>query len=42
MGLMKIVPGVPGHFTSYEWLALGVWIVLGAILRRKEVIHTGT
>jgi APA family basic amino acid/polyamine antiporter len=44
MALMKIVPGVPGHFTIYEWLALGVWIVLGAILRRREreVVRTGT
>jgi len=40
MALMKIVPGVPGHFTSYEWLALGVWVALGAILRRREVVHT--
>jgi len=30
MALMKIVPLVPGHFTVYEWLALGVWIILGA------------
>ena len=30
MALMKVVPLVPGHFTMYEWLALGVWIVLGA------------
>jgi basic amino acid/polyamine antiporter, APA family len=29
MALMKIVPGVPGHFTIYEWLALGIWILLG-------------
>jgi basic amino acid/polyamine antiporter, APA family len=29
MILMKIVPGVPGHFTAYEWLALGIWILLG-------------
>jgi amino acid transporter len=35
MILIKIVPGVPGHFTGYEWLALGVWIVVGALLRRK-------
>ena len=28
--LMKIVPGVPGHFTTYEWLALCIWILLGA------------
>lgn len=30
MILMKIVPVVPGHFTAYEWLALGIWIALGA------------
>ena len=36
MVLMKIVPLVPGHFTAYEWLALGVWIVLGAIARRSS------
>ena len=35
MLLMKIIPLVPGHFTVYEWLALGVWIALGAILRRR-------
>ena len=29
MALMKIVPLVPGHFTVYEWLALGAWIILG-------------
>jgi len=29
MALMKLVPFVPGHFTVYEWLALGVWIILG-------------
>ncbi|MGA8153539.1 MAG: APC family permease [Terriglobales bacterium] len=27
--LMKIVPFVPGHFSGYEWLALGIWGVLG-------------
>jgi amino acid transporter len=30
MALMKVVPLVPGHFTIYEWLALAVWIALGA------------
>jgi amino acid transporter len=30
MALMKIVPFIPGHFTIYEWLALAIWIVLGA------------
>jgi amino acid transporter len=36
MILMKVVPGVPGHFSAYEWLALGIWIGLGAVLRRRE------
>ncbi len=35
MILMKIVPHVPGHFTIYEWLALGVWILLGVISHRR-------
>jgi basic amino acid/polyamine antiporter, APA family len=30
MALMKMVPMVPGHFSVYEWLALGIWIALGA------------
>ncbi len=30
MILMKVVPVIPGHFTVSEWLALGVWIALGA------------
>jgi amino acid transporter len=28
---MKVVPAIPGHFTLYEWLALGIWIALGAV-----------
>ena len=34
MALMKLIPLVPGHFTMYEWLALGIWIVLGTTLQR--------
>jgi len=30
MILMKLLPAVPGHFTRYEWLALAIWIVVGA------------
>jgi amino acid transporter len=30
---MKLAPGIPGHFTPYEWLALGGWCVLGLVLR---------
>jgi amino acid transporter len=37
MVLIKIVPSIPGHFTVYEWLALAIWIGLGALLRRKAV-----
>jgi basic amino acid/polyamine antiporter, APA family len=32
MILMKIVPAIPGSFTRYEWLALAIWVVLGAAL----------
>jgi APA family basic amino acid/polyamine antiporter len=35
MMLMKVVPAVPGHFSGYEWLALGIWIALGAIASRR-------
>jgi APA family basic amino acid/polyamine antiporter len=34
MLLMKIFPAIPGHFTIYEWLALAIWIALGAVWRR--------
>ena len=33
MILMKVTPGIPGHFTGYEWLALAGWIGVGAGLR---------
>ena len=36
LALMKIVPLVPGHFSSYEWLALGIWIALGVISYRRR------
>ena len=36
MVLMKVVPFVPGHFSRYEWLALGLWISLGIALRRSR------
>jgi APA family basic amino acid/polyamine antiporter len=29
MALMKLIPWVPGHFTVYEWMALGIWVVIG-------------
>ena len=37
MILMKLVPGIPGHFAAYEWLALGIWIVIGLSLCLSNV-----
>ena len=36
MILMKVLPQAPGHFSVYEWIALAIWVVLGALLRRKR------
>jgi len=32
---MKIVPLIPGHFSGYEWLALGIWGVIGLGLHQR-------
>lgn len=32
MILMKVIPGIPGHFATYEWLALAIWVALGLTL----------
>ena len=32
--LMKVLPIVPGHFSLAEWIALGIWVALGAVLHR--------
>jgi basic amino acid/polyamine antiporter, APA family len=34
---MKVLPAFPGHFSPAEWTALGVWILLGAVLHRPSV-----
>lgn len=36
MCLMKVVPAIPGGFSKYEWLALGLWILLGAVLHKRN------
>jgi amino acid transporter len=33
--VMKLAPAVPGHFTRWEFIALGVWLLLGALLYRR-------
>jgi amino acid transporter len=38
---MKMFPIFPGHFSPAEWIALSVWVMLGAamhVLRRKQGI----
>jgi amino acid transporter len=35
MILMKIVPAVPGHFSIYEYMALGFWSLIGLGLAMK-------
>jgi hypothetical protein len=32
--LMKLLPVFPGHFSMAEWLALGIWLAIGLMLRR--------
>jgi amino acid transporter len=41
MLLMKVVPAIPGHFTVYEWIALGIWIALGVISHRRAPVAKG-
>ena len=36
MMLMKLAPFVPGHFSRYEWLALGIWVLFGVIASRTR------
>lgn len=36
MILVKLLPWVPGHFTWREWLALGVWAVLGTAIHKSR------
>ncbi len=36
MALMKFLPFVPGHFSGWEWLALGIWILLGTAMGRPR------
>jgi amino acid transporter len=32
MALMKLIPQIPGHFTINEWIALAIWVALGAAI----------
>jgi amino acid transporter len=39
---MKLAPGVPGHFSLYEWLTLAGWCLLGLALRQRPKTRTHT
>ena len=43
MAFMKFLPFVPGHFSGWEWLALGTWILLGILIGhpRRPPQHAG-
>jgi amino acid transporter len=41
MTLMKVIPAIPGHFTIYEWIALGTWIALGVAAARSGKLTLG-
>ncbi len=34
--LMKFLPIFPGHFSIWEWLALGIWLAIGFLLRKRS------
>jgi basic amino acid/polyamine antiporter, APA family len=36
MVLMKVLPFVPGHFSGWEWLAFGIWVLFGAAMAMRE------
>ena len=34
--LMKLVPAFPGHFTQAEWIALAIWVTIGAAMHARK------
>jgi len=34
--IMKLIPAFPGHFTQAEWIALAIWLALGASLHLRS------
>lgn len=35
---MKVFPFFPGHFPLSEWIALGIWLIVGAVVRRRRTV----
>jgi basic amino acid/polyamine antiporter, APA family len=42
MVVMKFAPFVPGHFSGWEWLALGLWIILGSLIGHPRSTQLAT
>jgi APA family basic amino acid/polyamine antiporter len=36
--LMKFLPMFPGHFSVAEYIALGIWLLIGVLLRRSSKV----
>jgi amino acid transporter len=36
MILVKLIPMIPGHFTSHEWIALAIWGAVGVAVRTSR------
>jgi hypothetical protein len=35
--IMKLIPGVPGAFSMYEWIAISVWCGIGLLLHARRL-----
>jgi APA family basic amino acid/polyamine antiporter len=40
--LMKFLPIFPGHFSGWEWVALGLWLAIGGALHRGSGARPAT
>src|SRR6202049_3469945 len=36
MILVKVIPGIPRHFTRYEWIAVAIWAAIGVSMRASS------
>lgn len=40
--LMKVIPAFPGHFSRAEWIALAIWLLIGAVMHWSRPRSTAT
>jgi amino acid transporter len=36
---MKLAPGIPGHFSVYEWIAVAIWCSIGLSLHARPALR---